>query len=237
MRKIVIGICDDIPAAVRQIERVVETYRQESGTELEIHTFLSGKEVLDCLEDIDILFLDIEMPEMDGIEVGREIRRRNSNCKIIMATSKIERFKETYKIGTFRFVSKPFDEDEVLEALADAMQTMIGLEVLELFEKRQSFLVRQRDICVVKSFGSYIEANVGKRQMRKDCTMAEIEEELNKQLFYKIDRKYMVNMLHIEKYDNGTLVIGNEIFKVSRRRKKEFERTYREFDVLYGGER
>lgn len=234
MRKIKIGICDDIPAAIGQIEHVINKYMEQSGTELEIHTFLSGKEVLEKIDMIDILFLDIEMPEMDGIEVGREIRRKKSDCRIIMATSKIERFKETYKIGAFRFVSKPFDEEEIIEALSDAMQTMIGLETIELYEKRQVLQVQQRDIYMVESFGSYVEVLVGNHRLRKSCRMAEIEKELNTALFYKIDKKYIINMAHIQMYENGNISIGNEGLKVARRRKKDFEKAYFEFDVLYG---
>lgn len=234
MKKIVVGICDDVSLAVRQIEYMVRKYIKETGIEVEIHTFANGKEVLK--KNMDILFLDIEMPEMDGIEVGREIRKLNSHCKIIMATSRLERFKETFKIGAFRFVSKPFSEEEVFEALSDAMQTMIGLEKIELYENRLPYLVKQRDISVIISYGSYIEVKVGKKLMRKDCMLSEIEKELDKNLFYQIDRKYIVNMLFIERYNKGMITIGGEQFQVSRRRKKMFEKAYWEFDILYGGE-
>lgn len=234
MEKIVVGICDDLPAALRHIENIIAKYIENTEVELEIYKFLSGKEVLGKIQDIDILFLDIDMPEMDGIEVGKEIRRRESKCKIIMATSKIERFKETYKIKAFRFVSKPFDDEEVIEALDDAIQEMIGLETIELYEKRQLYKVRQRDIFLVKSYGSYVEVLIGKHWMRKSCGLTEIEKELNAVLFYKIDKKNVVNMLHIEAYDNGNIRIGNENIKIARRRKKEFERAYWEFDSRFG---
>lgn len=66
---------------------------------------------------MDILFLDIEMPGEDGIQTGKRLRERGSECKIIMATSMAERFKEGYHIGASRFVTKPFDQEEVEEEL------------------------------------------------------------------------------------------------------------------------
>ena len=60
------------------------------------------------------------MPQMDGIDVGKEILRQNPGCRIIIASGEWERFKEGYVIRAVRFVTKPFDEEEIAEALAEA---------------------------------------------------------------------------------------------------------------------
>ena len=89
---------------------------------------------------------------------------------------------------------------------------------------------------IIEKLLENIEVKVGKKLMRKDCMLSEIEKELDKNLFYQIDRKYIVNMLFIERYNKGMITIGGEQFQVSRRRKKMFEKAYWEFDILYGGE-
>ena len=63
--------------------------------------------------------------------------------------------------------------------------------------------------------------------------MEEMEKILETQLFFRADRKYLVNLGHVDDYKNGIVTIGKENIKVSRRRKKEFERAYIEFDLKY----
>lgn len=117
MREIIIGICDDEMLAVLQIEKMVIDYLERVEREVKILLFQSGRELLEHIEELHILFLDIEMPKMDGIEIGKNICKRNKECKIIMATGHLERFKEAFKIDAFRFVTKPFDSGEVEDAL------------------------------------------------------------------------------------------------------------------------
>ena len=71
--------------------------------------------------------------------------------------------------------------------------------------------------------------------MRKDISLKRLMEILDSRLFYQIDRRYVVNLLHVSSYQNGEIIVGEEKFIVSRRRRKEFEKVYREFDVTYGG--
>ena len=88
MSEIVIGICDDEIVAVQQIEKIVTDYLEKVKKEAWILLFQSGKELLEHIEKLNILFLDIEMPEIDGIEVGKIIGKRNRDCKIIYLSLK-----------------------------------------------------------------------------------------------------------------------------------------------------
>lgn len=118
--QIVIGICDDNPMAVQQLGKMIEEYLKKEDTEAGILTFNSGIEVLEALKKPDILFLDIEMPGEDGIETGKRLREQGSDCRIIMATSMVERFKEGYHIGAVRFITNPFEEEEVYICLEES---------------------------------------------------------------------------------------------------------------------
>ena len=233
MSNIVIGICDDEMAAVLQIEKIVAGYLEKIEKEAQVLLFQSGKEILEHIENLDILFLDIEMPEMDGLEVGKIIGKRNRDCKIIMATSRVERFKEAFKIDAFRFVTKPFNEKEIEEALQDVFDTMIGMSEIEFYENRMLHKIRQRDIKYLKTYGSFIEAKVGNRILRREISLLKLEEILDKNIFYRINREILVNMFYIDSYKEGAIKVGAKMFKVARRRKKDFEKVFLEFDLRY----
>ena len=235
MSEIVIGICDDEMAAVLQVEKIVKDYLERIKKEAQILLFQRGKELLEYTEELDVLFLDIEMPQLDGIEAGKIICKRNRNCKIIMATSRIERFKEAFKIDAFRFVTKSFSNSEIEEALQDALDTMIGMEDMEFYKNRTMYKVQQRDIMYLKAYGSFVEVKVGNQILRREISLSKLEELLDRDIFYRINREILVNMFYIDSYKNDIIKMGTQTFKVARRRKKEFEKSFIEFDLKYRG--
>ena len=120
------------------------------------------------MERIDILFLDIEMPYMDGIDVGMQIFKNNKKCKIIMASGREDRFKESFKINAFRFVSKPYQTEEIEEALESCFQTYVGMSVIQLYNHRVLHDIQQKDIMYIRAYDGYIEAQIGNKTMRRD---------------------------------------------------------------------
>lgn len=235
MKRLTIGICDDEIMAVLQIQKMVRGYLEKEKKNADILTFYNGKELLEYAEKLDILFLDIEMPGQDGIEVGNIIYKRNPYCKMIMATSHEERFKEAFKIHAFRFATKPFSELEIEEVLQDALKGMIGAECIELYEDRVLYKIEQRRIKYIKAYGGYVEATVGNRILRKETSLLKLEKTLDATMFYRVDRNLMVNLFYVDAYENGIIFIGKEKYKISRRRKKQFEEKYLKFDLEYRG--
>lgn len=233
MEEIVIGICDDQILAVKEIKSIVLNYCKQKNRNVKIMTFLSGEEVVANYEVLNILFLDIEMPGMDGIEVGGHIFKNNKRCKIVMATSHEERFKEAFKIDAYRFVSKPFSRLEIEAALDDALKTFIGMETVELYENRRAYNIPQKEILFVKAYNGYIEAVVKNRIMRKDISLNKMKEILDHRLFYRISREYLVNLYLIKKYRRGVINIGDYEIKVARRKRKDFEIAFQQFDIDY----
>ncbi len=235
MAKVIIGLCDDHEIVLNELEKLVTQSVDLNQMEPEILRFDSGISLLQYEGSLDILFLDIEMPHMDGIEVGRHIMHERPKCKVIMATSRSDRFKEAFKINAFRFVEKPFEQSEVKQALDDAMETMLGFREMEAYYQRRAYVILQRDICYLQAYNGAVELVIGDMRMRKDVGLAQVEDELDKKLFCKIDKSYIVNMSKIDNYKNGLVYIGNEEIKVSRSRKKDFEKTLVEFDLYYRG--
>lgn len=79
-----IGICDDEQIVSEILKRKVEICLREAGVQAEITLFSQGQDLLETGEDLDILFLDIEMPEMDGIEVGKNCVKRETTVKLLL---------------------------------------------------------------------------------------------------------------------------------------------------------
>lgn len=236
-KEISIGLCDDNKAAVEQLQKLIEEYLTKKEIEATLLSFFDAGEVLDYIEKLDILFLDIDMPGKDGIQIGQEIRKRGSRCKIIMATGREDRFKETYRFAPFRFATKPFMKEEIEEYLEDVLKTFVGRNRVEFYKARVLYKIEEQQIQYIRAYDGYVEAKVKGRDvlMRKETSLGKLEEELDVRLFYRVNREYMVNMYYIENYKSGIINMCDMQIKVSRRNKKDFEKRFQEFDLKYRG--
>lgn len=232
-QKIIIGICDDKQEAVFALQKYIEDDIQRRKEDWEIRSFSSGGELLQKIEELSIVFLDIEMPNLDGIETGREILKRNPDCKIIMATGIQERFKEAFQIRAVRFVTKPFQKEEVEEALNAALNRVWEQTTIELSMKRISYQISQKRIAYVRAINGYTEYAVDGQWMRKEITLNEAEKLLDNHVFSRISRQYLVNLAYVRNYKNGSFLLGDKRFQVARRMKKDFEQKYMEYDLRY----
>lgn len=237
MSKIRIGICDDQKELTLQLESYIREFEIEWGEDIwEICQFSSGESLLQQAEGLSVVFLDIELGGMDGIETGRILKRRNPECRIIMATGMEHRYKDAFRIRAFRFVTKPFDKEEIREALESALKTFPGISTIEVFSQRIPYQIRQKDICYFEAYNGYVEAVVGTQTFRKDVSLDTVEGLVDSRLFFRINRQFLVNLRWIETYEKGCIVIGGQNFVVSRRKRSELEQRYIEYDIRYRGE-
>ena len=179
-----IGICDDEIAELQSLKRMIESYCDAHGLEAEIHLFASGVELLSESEHLDLLFLDIAMPGVDGIEAGKRFRKRNPRCKIAMETCREDRIREAFYLEAYRFLPKPLREADVWEALEGFEESRAGYRRISLWEMRQKVEVRQREIVYIQTYDSYTEYIVGNRLMRSERSLHDLEKSLTPSSFF-----------------------------------------------------
>ena len=188
-----IAICDDVVEQTLMLQAYIRDYCEKSHAEYKMHIFVSGEELVSEVERFDIVFLDIEMPGLDGIETGREIRAKNCKCRIIMATVMVERMREAFFIEAFRFIVKPFERAEVEEALDACMRRVLGSSNISLFCDRIEYIIHQSEIRYVVTYDSYCEYRVKDKVLRSEDSLKKLEQTLDRRLFFRINRKYIVN--------------------------------------------
>ena len=117
-----VGICDDEVSTCSQIENVVRELFKNRKETVETYVWNSGEGIIRDINakvDLDILFLDIELPVYNGVEVGRYIRNslQNGLMHIIYISSKTNYAMELFKIHPYDFLVKPIDKDRIIEII------------------------------------------------------------------------------------------------------------------------
>lgn len=228
-----IGICDDEKVTAAVLQKRIQRCLEKNQMEGETYIFCSGNQLLESIQQLDILFLDIDMPGLDGIETGLLYRKRDKKCKIVMETSMVERMQEAFYLEAYRFLIKPIQGKELEEVFLSYQKSCLGSEGMLLMENRQCVNVMQKDIYYIQSYDSYTEFIVKDRILRSEKSLRMLEEELEARLFFRIDKKHIVNFGYIETYRDGIVRIKDKEIVVARRRKKEFEASYRGYDLEY----
>ena len=146
MRNIRIGICDDTEAIHDQLRKYIKTNFAE---EISFADFMDGRELVEYQGEIDALFLDIDMPRLDGIEAGRILHKRGFSGKIILLTSVKERATEGYEIGVYRYLPKPIEEKKLVKIIQEVQECFAGMELVEISAEGEKYQIHQRNISYI----------------------------------------------------------------------------------------
>ncbi|NLL76716.1 MAG: response regulator transcription factor [Clostridiales bacterium] len=233
MLKLRIGICDDEKLVIDGLERMIAECLCAIGQDYEIHTFLSGSGLIKKVQELDVVFLDVIMPDMDGYETGKKINKLNPGCRIIMATGETEHFEEAFKINAVWYLKKPFNKEGIKDALTKVINLSLGMSGIELYKERNKYYVLQKNIKYVRAYNGYTEYFVGKEIFRQEMSLKGVERELDKRLFFRIDKTYIVNFLWIDACEDGKIWVEGNDFLLSRRRKNKFYEAYLQYQSEY----
>lgn len=231
---LVIGLCDDEEHAYAVVRDILKCYEKELGIAIRLRYYNSAKQLLEKKDELDFLLLDIEMPEMDGIEAGFKLRDRNVAYKIIMLTAREDRFREAFKIGAFRFVSKPIEKTELYEAIDDVREHMAGFKKVTVFRDGVAYEIPQKDILYIEADRSATLIFTNNLEFRSECTLAGWKEILDERIFFQSHKSFIVNMSKIEEIQNNVIrLVNGDKVSVSRRLRNSLLNAYMLYDTRW----
>ena len=223
-----IAICDDEQIFRDTLYKKLVKYNKT----FEIKEFRTGRELIDSRIKFDIIFLDIEMPELNGMDTAKKLRKLSVGSIIIFLTSHIECIQDAFKVKAFRFLSKPVQEDALNEALEEAEKEIVGQEKIVINQKGKIFELSVPDVMYFEAFGdgTYVYDN---KDNVYECTVAlkEWDKRLEGMPFFKIHKSYIVSMMYVSSINNNVLRLEgvDQDFTISRRNITSFKDAYMDF--------
>ena len=222
---IYIAICDDEKIILERIRQFVQDFFRAKNIQVRISLYLSGEELLRSERQMDILFLDIQMGKMDGMETGRRMRGRGFRGEILFITILKEMVFRSFEVRPFDYLLKPLDRETFDSTMERLLAVMKRSETGKLFVQRgqEKLIISLQEIvyCEVIDRKIYLHLSTGE--------VVDYYEKMNQLVnrlddrFYQCHRSYLVNLQHIQGFRNGTAFMrGGYEVPVSRLRRKEF---------------
>ncbi len=202
-----IAVVDDEKAIREHICAMIEG--QKPGNSIE--ACATGEELLASEKWFDIVFLDIQMDGMNGIEAARKLRERQEDAVLIFITGIKEYVFDALDLYAFHYLLKPLDEKKFAEVLEKAAwEAKKKKEKKCIFLKTRNLTLDQSDILYVESRAKKLEIHTAgaDKAIEIYASMDELEGQLGED-FYRCHRAYIVNMAHITEYDNESITLTN----------------------------
>lgn len=197
--------------------------------ELEIKgIFSNALDAMSFLENnqIDVVFLDVEMPDISGIDM---LKIHKNMPQVVLTTAKEKYAVQAYEYDVTYYLVKPIHLSDLLKAVQKVKKNLASKRKpanSELYIKCDGIFIKLYfdQILFVQSQGDYVEFMIPEKKYLTHSTLKSIEDKLDHDLFFKVHRSYIVNLKKIDKIEDNVLVIQDHVIPVSRTKKQDLFR-------------
>ena len=218
-------ICEDEESAFRVVEGYLTRYTQENGEKFRIVHYTDVMSLLDEYRpNYDIVFMDIELPHMNGLEGSHKLRELDQTVTIIFITNMAQFAVKGYEVDAFDFVVKPVTYAEFslkLKRALDRIKLQQG-QSIGFTTKNGVQKLSVTQITYIESYRHQITIHTIEGSFEIYGTLKAIEDSLPEEQFVRCNSGYLVNLRHVDKIKNNTVFIHGEELPLSRAKKKEF---------------
>lgn len=225
-----IVLCDDNLTFLNNFKQQLQSIAAELDWLCQFTVYHSSTHLLDAdLSVADLLFLDIDMPGMNGIDVGKKLREKYPELIIVFVTGFIQYARDGYSVAAFRYLLKDSLHEELLDCLRDIQR--------KLYESQETIIIRGLEDPVKYRLQDiiYFEGTARRHALLHtkhdvlECLgkLSDYETQLENRGFLRIQRSFLVNMVHIEWIKNYHVVLSNgERLKISERNNARLTEQY-----------
>lgn len=233
-----IGICDDDLSVTQYLEKLICAFFR-GKSDIEVNKYDSGMELMMHDIEYDILFLDIEMEGLDGIETARLLRKRYFNIKIIFVTIHDVFFTSAFQIHAFQYLIKPLKREDILTVLRDCMDIIDmknkeNLLTIETKEKR--LVINNQDIYYIEVKNRVLHISTKEGEYHKPGTLNKLYQTIKDKGYGMSHNAFIVNFYNIDTIKNYKITLKNGIIlPLAQQRSISFKEQYYDYlqNVFY----
>lgn len=215
-----IAICDDDARQREYVQELVNAWAKKLRHVIELKIYADAKQFLFDYEeekDFDLLLLDIEMPEITGIELAKRVRLENSTVQIVFITGYYEYFSDGFDVSALHYLIKPVDERKLYPVLDKAISNLAYRQRAVLVATGEADIkVSLADILYVESENVYVVVHTVHGDYRMRSTLAKFCGQLD-ETFFKVHRSFVVGLRYVKKITRTEIAMVNgDVVPISR---------------------
>ena len=233
-----IAVCDDEILECCRLAQMIKDILDAMGLPYLLRQFGSGKELLQAAGSFDILFLDILMADLDGMETARRLREKSPGGILIFLSSSRDYVFEAYDVEAFQYLLKPVEEKKLKSVLRKA--------VLKTESRSQEFMIASRERQKTKIFlddiyyfemkGRVVEVHGAEGIFTYYEQIGSLENKLREKGFFRCHKSYLIHLKYVDAYNRQEAVLENgEKIMIAKRRYEEFCREMLKYMRKNGG--
>lgn len=208
-----IAVCEDLLAYRNKIDNLLAPYKESYN--LSIHLFSSGEEMMafpDYATIFSIIFLDIEMGEISGLDVARDIRDKNKDVIIFFITNHINYVPDSFRLGAFQFLVKPINDDDFKKDFERALKILSNIHKQYIIKWRNiNHIIEYKDIFYIEAYNRHLF--IHEEDYGYEC-IGKLQDEYIKLKPYGFSRchqGFLINMSKIKKIDKTSVSLSNGV--------------------------
>lgn len=224
------AICDDDKIFRKELKAFLIDYKARHRLHIDILEFEDGKSLLNCKDLFDIVFLDYQMPNLNGMEAARILRSRKNMCNIIFITSFPEFMIEAFEVNTYRFLIKPLDTIKLSKDIDCFVKDKKMFSPIVVNVYGEQIVISSEDIIYLEGSGKYCNIRTIDNTVQSSKTLSGVLELLPQHCFFRTHKSYAINLYCIVSIKNDFITLNNgEKAKISRNRMSDFKKAYKDF--------
>ena len=222
-----IAVCDDEKITLNEVSRAIA----EICPGAEIETFSSGKELIENSRKYNIIFLDIDMPDIDGMETAQNMRQNNRAEYIIFLTGHNEFMQKAFEVRAFRYLIKPLNKQELKKTLNDIQNEIYQNRQIVLKTQNNVIILNIAEIICIEAFGDGTYVYTKNDVCICNKTLKKWKNELGDEYFFQVHKSYIVSLKHIVCINKDELEVRylSSPIPVSRRNRNALRETFFEY--------
>lgn len=211
------AICEDKLPHMKYIAERLRTHFMQQEITLSLKCFTDSHLLLENLAQdnyYDILFLDIEMPELNGIELSHQVRSFDSEVMVIFISSKEELVFQSFEVRPFRFVRKNHLDEELPQLVLDIIREMANRQssTITIHEDKSAkvYLFSIKEIHYIEVMGKLCHVVTDKRNVQLRQRLSDFQEKLADRGFLQPHRSYLVNYRFIFNIGKTAILLDDQ---------------------------
>lgn len=227
-----VAIVEDKKEHAESLNGFLDRFGKERGQEFSVDFFCNGMDFIsDYNSCYDIVFMDIEMPHMNGMDCAFRLRRVDKNVALIFVTGMAQYAVKGYEVEAIGYIVKPLTYfpfavlmDKVIKKIEEDTSKEIYLGTGDHIKR-----IFLRDLYYVEVLDHYLIYHTTEGEFREIGRMKDAEQILGEHHFFRCSNCYLVNMLYVWEINDTEITVGKDKIFISRRRKKAFMNAINDF--------